>query len=152
MNIEKEVRQLNNEEIENYDKLTEKQKRFIDYYIEYADAKKSAIEAGYSKKTAKQIGNENLTKLDRFIKIKMKEKESERIASQDEVLQYLTKVMRGEEKDQFGLDASLQDRTKCAELLGKRWGTFKEKVELSGNRPVIKIERPKKDGQSSKYN
>ena len=54
--------------------------------------------------------------------------------------------MRGEEKDQFGLDASLQDRTKCAELLGKRWGTFKEKVELSGNRPVIKIERPKKDG------
>ena len=45
--------------------------------------------------------------------------------------------MRGEEKDQFGLDASLQDRTKCAELLGKRYGTFKEKVEHSGNIPVV---------------
>ena len=41
--------------------------------------------------------------------------------------------MRGEEKDQFGLDASLQDRTKCAELLGKRYGTFVEKKELTGN-------------------
>ena len=44
--------------------------------------------------------------------------------------------MRGEEKDQFGLDASLQDRTKCAELLGKRYGTFVEKKEFSGNYTV----------------
>lgn len=120
-----------------YENLTEKQKRFIDYYIEFADAKKAAIEAGYSEKTAKQIGSENLAKLDRFIKIRLQEKEEARIASQDEVLQYLTKVMRGEEKDQFGLDASLQDRTKCAELLGKRYGTFKEKVDVTGNIPVV---------------
>ena len=117
---------------EEYEKLTEKQKRFIDYYIEFADAKKAAIEAGYSKKTAKQIGSENLSKLDCFIKLKLDEMQSKRIASQEEVLQYLTKVMRGEEKDQFGLDASLQDRTKCAELLGKRYGTFVDKKELSG--------------------
>ena len=45
--------------------------------------------------------------------------------------------MRGEEKDQFDLDASLQDRTKCAELLGKRWGTFKEKVDIGGSVPVV---------------
>ena len=45
--------------------------------------------------------------------------------------------MRGEEKDSFGLDASLQDRTKCAELLGKRYGTFKEKVEVAGSIPVV---------------
>ena len=137
---------MDNEKVKDYNKLTEKQKRFIDYYIETGNATESARKAGYSKKTAKSIGNENLTKLDFFIKQKLEEKESQRIASQDEVLQYLTKVMRGEEKDQFGLDASIQDRTKCAELLGKRWGTFKEKVELSGNRPVINIERPKKDG------
>lgn len=129
---------MENEELEQeYEKLTEMQKRFIDYYIEYADAKRAAIEAGYSEKTAKQIGSENLTKLDRFIKIKLQEKENDRIASQDEVLQYLTKVMRGEEKDQFGLDASLQDRTKCAELLGKRYGTFKEKLDVAGNIPVV---------------
>lgn len=120
-----------------YDRLTEKQKRFIDYYIETANATESAKKAGYSSKTAKNIGAENLTKLNFFIQKKLEEKESQRIASQDEVLQYLTKVMRGEEKDQFGLDASLQDRTKCAELLGKRYGTFKDKVNVGGAVPVV---------------
>ena len=119
-----------------YEKLTEKQKRFIDYYIETANATESAKRAGYSEKTAKNIGAENLTKLNFFIQKKLEEKESQRIASQDEVLQYLTKVMRGEEKDQFGLDASLQDRTKCAELLGKRYGTFVEKKEVVGSYTV----------------
>ena len=119
---------MEDEEVNNYNKLTEKQKRFIDYYIETANATESARKAGYSKKTARSIGNENLTKLDFFIKSKLHEKENQRIASQNEVLQYLTKVMRGEEKDQFGLDASLQDRTKCAELLGKRYGTFTDKI------------------------
>ena len=115
---------------DDYSKLTEKQKRFIDYYIETANATESARRAGYSEKTAKNIGAENLTKLNFFIQKKLEEKENNRIASQDEVLEYLTKVMRGEEKDQFGLDASLQDRTKCAELLGKRYGTFIEKKEV----------------------
>lgn len=121
---------MNNETLEQeYKKLREKQKRFIDFYIEYADAKKAAIEAGYSERTAKQIGCENLTKLDQFIKYRLEQKQSERIASQNEVLEYLTRVMRGEEKDQFELDASLQDRTKCAELLGKRYGIFSDKKE-----------------------
>lgn len=126
---------MENENLE-YEKLTEKQKRFIDYYIETANATESAKRAGYSSKTAKNIGAENLTKLNFFIQQKLEEKESQRIASQDEVLQYLTKVMRGEEKDQFGLDASLQDRTKCAELLGKRYGTFIDKKEVSGGYTV----------------
>ena len=124
-------------EVKDYNSLTERQKRLIDYYIETANATESAKRAGYSAKTAKNIGAENLTKLNFFIQQKLEEKENQRIASQEEVLQYLTKVMRGEEKDQFGLDASLQDRTKCAELLGKRYGTFKEKVEHSGNIPVV---------------
>lgn len=127
---------MENENLE-YKKLTERQKRFIDYYIETANATESAKRAGYSEKTAKNIGAENLTKLNFFIQAKLKEKEDSRIASQDEVLEYLTKVMRGKEKDQFGLDASLQDRTKCAELLGKRYGTFKEKVDINGNIPVV---------------
>ena len=122
---------------EEYNKLTEKQKRFIDYYIETANATESARRAGYSEKTAKNIGAENLTKLNFFIQEKLQQKEASRIASQDEVLEYLTRVMRGEEKDQFDLDASLQDRTKCAELLGKRWGTFKEKVDIGGSVPVV---------------
>lgn len=125
------------EDEKNYNKLTEKQKRFIDYYVETANATESAKRAGYSSKTAKNIGAENLTKLNYFIQERLQQLENNRIASQEEVLQYLTKVMRGEEKDQFGLDASLQDRTKCAELLGRRYGTFKEKVEVAGNIPVV---------------
>ena len=128
---------MNNEEVKDYNSLTEKQKRFIDYYIETANATESAKKAGYSEKTAKNIGAENLSKLNLFIQQKLEEKQNKRIASQDEVLEYLTRVMRGEEKDQFDLDASLQDRTKCAELLGKRYGTFKEKVDLAGNVPVV---------------
>lgn len=116
-----------------YEKLTEMQKRFIDYYIETANATKACEMAGYKGKNLNRLGSQNLSKLDKFIKAKLQEKESNRIASQDEVLEYLTKVMRGELKDQFGLDASLQDRTKCAELLGKRYGTFVEKKEVTGN-------------------
>ena len=125
------------EDEKDYNKLTEKQNRFIDYYVETANATESAKKAGYSFKTAKNIGAENLTKLNYFIQERLQQLEDNRIASQEEVLQYLTKVMRGEEKDQFGLDASLQDRTKCAELLGKRYGTFKEKVDVTGNIPVV---------------
>ena len=88
------------EDDKNYNKLTEKQKRFIDYYIETANATESAKRAGYSSKTAKNIGAENLTKLNYFIQERLQQLEDNRIASQEEVLQYLTKVMRGEEKDQ----------------------------------------------------
>lgn len=119
-----------------YERLTEKQKRFIDYYIEKANGTEAAKLAGYKGNNLNRIASQNLSKLDKYIKVKLQEKENNRIASQDEVLQYLTKVMRGEEKDQFGLDASLQDRTKCAELLGKRYGTFVEKKEFSGNYTV----------------
>ena len=119
-----------------YEKLTEKQKRFIDYYIETGNASEACKLAGYKGKNLNNMGSENLAKLGKFIKVKLEEKENQRIASQDEVLEYLTKVMRGEEKDQFGLDASLQDRTKCAELLGKRYGTFVDKKEVSGDYTV----------------
>lgn len=120
-------------------KLTPKQKAFADYYIETGNATESAIRAGYNKKTARQIGSMNLTKVDikEYIEERLKEIESKRIADGKEVLEYLSKVMRGEEKDQFGLDASLQDRTKAAELLGKRYRLFTEKVEMDSKQTII---------------
>src|SRR5574344_1904044 len=121
-------------------KLTERQKRFIDYYIQTGNATESAKLAGYNGKNLDNIGSENLRKLGKYIKPKLEGKSKERIASQDEVLEYLTKVMRGEEKDQFDLDASLQDRTKCAELLGKRYGTFVDKKELSINTIEVNLD------------
>lgn len=117
---------------EEYQKLTEKQKRFIDYYIETGNASEACRLAGYKGNNADSLGAQNLVKLSKYIKIKLESKSKDRIASQEEVLEYLTRVMRNEEKDSFGLDASLQDRTKCAELLGKRYKLFTDRQEITG--------------------
>ena len=121
------------------DKLTPKQKAFCDYYLKSCNATEAAIKAGYSKKTARQVGSENLSKpyINQYITERMKEAEAKRIASADEVLQYLTGVMRGEVKDQFDLDASIQDRTKAAELLGKRHRLFTDKIEAEVQQQVV---------------
>lgn len=127
-------------------KLTEKQKRFIDYYIELGNATEAARRAGYSEKTAKQIGNENLTKLDFFIKERLKEFEDKRIAKAEEVLKYLTSVMRGEETEEVVVvegsgdgkseartirkEVSAKERIRAAELLGKRYALFTDKVDM----------------------
>lgn len=120
-------------------KLTPKQKAFADYYIETGNATEAARRAGYKGKNLNRIASENLSKVDikQYIDQRLAKIEDKRIAKGEEVLQYLTKVMRGEEKDQFGLDASLQDRTKAAELLGKRYRLFTEKVEANVNQVVV---------------
>lgn len=120
-------------------KLTPKQKAFADYYIETGNATEAARKAGYKGKNLNRIASENLSKVDikQYIDQRLAKIEDKRIAKGEEVLQYLTKVMRGEEKDQFGLDASLQDRTKAAELLGKRYRLFTEKVEANVNQVVV---------------
>jgi len=121
---------------EEFDKLTEKQKRFIDYFIETGNATEACKLANYKGKNLNRIGSENLSKLDKFIKWKMQSKNNERIASQDEILEFLTRVIRGEEKDQFDLDASLQDRIKSVELLGKRYGTWVDKKNVDLNTEI----------------
>ena len=144
-------------------KLTAKQKRFCDEYLIDLNATQAAIRAGYSKKTAKQIGQQNLTKLDikEYIEKRMAEKEKELIADQDEVMRYLSAVMRREktesvvvtlskEKSTYVPDANgtmrkqtvkedipqvveiparLSDANKAAELLGKAYGIYTDKVE-----------------------
>lgn len=124
-------------------KLTEKQKVFADLYIETLNAKESAIRAGYSKKTASVIAAENLNKpsIRNYIDERMQKKENKRIASQDEVLEALTRIARGEELEEmvaFGSDGedmrtvktpSIKERTRAWELLGKRYRLFVERVE-----------------------
>ena len=145
-------------------KMTEKQKRFCDEYLVDLNATQAAIRAGYSKKTANVIANENLTKpyIKEYIEKRMAEKEAELIADQDEVMKYLTSVMRREMKDSVvvtlqnktekwvkdedtgklkkqtvteespavvEIPAQLRDANKAAELLGKRYGLFTDKVE-----------------------
>ena len=122
-----------------YNKLRERQRRWIDFYIETGNATEACRLAGYKGKNLDNIGSENMRKLGKYVKEKMEEKDSQRIASQDEVLEYLTRVMRGQEQDAFGLDASLQDRTKCAELLGKRYALFTDKKEITGEGVKVTI-------------
>lgn len=128
-------------------KMTAKQRRFCDEYLIDLNATQAAIRAGYSKKTARKIGQENLTKRDirQYIDARMAEKESELIADQDEVLRYLTAVMRGESRSNVVVVESLGDfmsearemekapdekeRLKAAELLGKRYGLYTDRVE-----------------------
>ena len=80
-------------------KLTARQKKFADNYIKTGNATQSAIDAGYSKKTAKSVGSENLTKPDikAYIAEKMREIESDRIMGAQEALEFLTNVVRGKE-------------------------------------------------------
>lgn len=122
-------------------KMTAKQRRFCDEYIIDLNATQAAIRAGYSKKTANVIGAENLAKpnISEYIKKRMAEKESQLIADQDEVLKYLTAVLRGEEKEEriiFGKDGvdtfevkNQENQMKAAELLGKRYGLYTDRVE-----------------------
>ncbi|MBC2821530.1 terminase small subunit, partial [Enterococcus faecalis] len=82
-------------------RMTEKQKRFCDFYIETGNATQAAIKAGYSEKTAAAIGAENLIKpnLKTYIDERLAELKNERTADAQEVLEYLTAVMRGEYKE-----------------------------------------------------
>lgn len=102
--------------------LTPKQKAFADYYIEIGNASEAARRAGYSEKTAQQTASENLSKpvILQYIAERTKPLEDKRIADADEVMRFFTSVMRGEVKDQFGLDPSLKDRTDAAKELAKR--------------------------------
>lgn len=114
-------------------KLTKKERIFADEYVKTTNGTQSAITAGYSEKTARSKASQLLTKVNvrQYIDAVMNERSKDTIATADEVLEYLTRVVRGEEKDAFGLDVSVADKTKAAELLGKRHMLFTDKVKLS---------------------
>lgn len=104
------------------DKLTPKQKKFCDEYLKLGNATQAAKNAGYSEKTAYRTGADNLKVphiLD-YINARQEQITSKDIADIEEIMKYLTDVMRGKIKDQFDLDASLSERTKAAQELLKR--------------------------------
>ena len=127
--------------------MTAKQMRFCDEYLIDLNATQAAIRAGYSEKTAGVIANENLNKpnIKEYIENRMAEKEASLIANQNEVLKYLTSVLRGESQSEVVVVENIGDftseartmkkapdekeRLKAAELLGKRYGLYTEKVE-----------------------
>lgn len=115
-------------------KLTPKQKKFCEYYIQSGNASEAARKAGYKEKNAPFMGAENLKKpqIKAYINERVGNQDKELVADADEVLRFYSAVMRGEVKDQFGLDASLTDRLKAGDALMKRYtagGTKKNEAE-----------------------
>ena len=138
-------------------KLTEMQKRFVDFYIQTGNATEAARRAGYSEKTAKITAKANMDNplIQAAIQKRLKELESDRVATAREVLEFLTSVMRGEIDEEltfvFGTGKGFskidktrsrllgKDRIKAAELLAKINGMFitKQELEITGNVPVV---------------
>lgn len=102
--------------------LNQRQIRFAQEYMKTNNILHSAVKAGYSKRTAQSQGSRLLSnvKVSAYISAINERLESDKIADIQEVMEYLTSVMRGEKKDQFDLDASLGDRTRAASELAKR--------------------------------
>lgn len=102
--------------------LNARQEAFCYYYVETHNGTQSAIRAGYKETTADQQASRLLTKdkVRKKIAELTQEQQKASIATAQDVMEYLTKVMNGEIKDQFGLEAPLSERTKAAQELAKR--------------------------------
>lgn len=122
-------------------KLTAKQSTFIDAYLGEAkmNAAQAARIAGY--KHPETQGAENLRKLRPWIDKVMNERHSNAIATQEEIQKFFTSVLRGEVKEEvvsnsgkiLEVPASTKDRLKAAECMGRAYGMFTERKEISGN-------------------
>lgn len=132
-------------------KLTKKQRKFADEYLIDCNGTQAAIRAGYSPKTANEQAAKLMAnkKISTYISNKLDEMSSERLADAQEVLEYLTSVMRGEYTEQVlrldgngvqvvdYIQVSARERLKAAELIGKRYGMFKENYSVESIAPVI---------------
>lgn len=141
--------------------MNARQKKFCDEYLIDCNATQAAIRAGYSPKTARYasqwINAENLQKptskyipeLREYIEQQLERIHNEKTADAQEVLEYLTAVMRGEHTEQTlqligegvqkiaDIDVSAKERIKAAELIGKRYGMFKDNVNVDLEPVVI---------------
>ncbi|WP_162153387.1 terminase small subunit [Staphylococcus epidermidis] len=129
-------------------KLNLKQQAFVDEYIKTGTAYQSAIRAGYSEKYAKSSSHKLLENVGIKAEIdkRMEKLKKDTIADQDEILQYLTSVLRGEVTDQELIPIQVgrgemeveelekrsdtNARTKAAELLGKRYMMWTDKQQI----------------------
>ena len=136
------------------ERLTKKQRRFADEYLIDCNGTKAAIRAGYSPKTANEQAAKLMAnkKIKGYISEKLEEISSERLAEAQEVLEYLTSVMRGEHTEQIlrldgngvqvidNIKVSARERLKAAELIGKRYGMFKDGLNVGGAVPVVFVD------------
>jgi phage terminase small subunit len=129
-------------------KLTPKQKKFCEHYASSGNATASAIKSGYSKKSARQIANENLTKpyIQEYIQKLTKPQADKRIMSIEERQEWLSKIIAGEVKEQIGIyengdtitiemPAKLDTVLKASEQLNRMQGAYLDRVEVEDVTP-----------------
>lgn len=132
--------------------LTPKQKRFADEYLIDCNASQAAVRAGYSEHSCASSASRLLADpaVRKYISAELEKIHNKNIADAEEVLAFLTAVMRGESKEQVVLrvggdqqlamiEVSARERLKAAELIGKRYGMFSESASSGAdvNEPVI---------------
>ncbi|MBU5594904.1 terminase small subunit [Amphibacillus sp. MSJ-3] len=134
-------------------KLSLKQQKFADEYIITGNIEQSALKAGYSKSYARAQSHKLLANvgIKSYIDNRLAEIESEKIADQKEILEFLTNVLRGEAEgtELVGMGKGAQspeqlpptvaDKTKAAELLGKRYAMWTEKVDQTNTNIEINV-------------
>lgn len=130
-------------------KLNARQELFCLEYIRDGNATQAAVRAGYSPKTAYSTGQRLLKNVEVRARIDelMADLQQEKIADAEEVLRYLTSVMRGEATEEVAVGTPIgteiiakhiggREQVKAAELLAKRYGLLTENVKLTGGLPV----------------
>lgn len=150
--------------------MTVRQQRFADEYLIDMNAEQAAIRAGYSEKYARGNAHKLVANscIQEYIQKRIAEKESDLIASQDEVLQTLTAILRRQKKEiivssqrvrksyydsngkkcidetevpvMVEIDTKICDVNKAAELLGKRFGLFTDKVNVESTAKVVIVD------------
>lgn len=131
--------------------MNAKQRKFADEYLIDCNATQAAIRTGYNEKTAYSQGQRMLKNVEvkTYIDEQLERLHNEKTADAQEVLEYLTAVMRGQHTEQTlqlvgdgvqtitDIDVSARERLKAAELIGKRYGMFKDNLDVGGSIPVV---------------
>lgn len=114
--------------------LTSKQKRFVQEYMVDLNATQAAVRAGYSRKTAGSIGQENLKKpaIQAELQVLMQERGEKTTISQEMVVKELQKIAFADASDVAVSELKYSNKIRALELLGKHLGMYVEKVEHSG--------------------
>ena len=146
-------------------KLTLKQKKFADEYIISGNATESAISAGYSDNYAKKQSHKLLVNvgIKSYIDERLKEIESKKTATHQEVIEYLTSVMRGEQTEEIligrgqgfqettYIDVSAKDRLKAADILNKIHQARESKQDETKKEDKLDIYISKVDGELDEF-
>lgn len=135
-------------------KLTEKMKKLADRWLELDNLADAHYAAGYSPKASRNTAKNNAfrilqrTEVKEYIDKRLKELADERIADVAEVMEFLTSVLRGQqteevvvvlgsrdfaEAEKVNKEVGQRERIKAAELLGRRYGMFTDKVDMNAD-------------------